>query len=60
VPFGPVFAVMGIAISLVLLFQLELRQVALMSITAAIATANWCWARRSTRKAPSEELRGVY
>ncbi|MBV8708522.1 MAG: APC family permease [Acidobacteriaceae bacterium] len=60
VPFGPVFAVMGIAISLVLLFQLELRQVALMSITAAIATANWWWARRSTRKAPSEELRGVY
>jgi len=60
VPFGPVFAVMGIAISFVLLFQLELRQIALMSITAAIATANWWWAKRNAGKVPTEELRGVY
>jgi len=47
VRFGPVFAVAGIAISLLLLTQIELRQLALMSFTALIAAANWLWARRN-------------
>jgi APA family basic amino acid/polyamine antiporter len=59
-PFGPVFAVMGIAISIVLLFQLEFRQIALMSVTAAIAAANWWWARKNARKMSGEELPAVY
>ena len=46
VPFGPVFSVIGIMISLVLLSRLEGKQALLMCVTAAIATANWLWARR--------------
>jgi amino acid transporter len=56
-PFGPGFAVIGIAISVVLLFQLEFRQVALMSVTAVIAAANWWWARRNARNAADRDVR---
>jgi APA family basic amino acid/polyamine antiporter len=60
VPFGPVFSVIGIAISIVLLFQLEFRQITLMSVTAAIAAANWWWAKRKAPKASREKLSTVY
>ena len=60
VPFGRVFAVVGIAISLALLSQLEFRQVLLMSVTAAIATANWWWARRKAASTTSKRLPAVY
>ena len=56
VPFGPALAVLGIAISFVLIFQLEFRQVLLMSITAVIAAANWWWARRNARNAVGKRL----
>jgi amino acid transporter len=46
VPAGHVVAVVGALLALVLLTQLEARQIALMSVTALIATANWVWARR--------------
>jgi amino acid transporter len=38
---GPVFAVLGIAICLVLITRLTPRELVLMGITAAIAAANW-------------------
>jgi len=44
-PFGRLFAAAGIAFSGALLAQLELRQIALMSLTCILATANWFWAR---------------
>ena len=44
-PFGTSFTVVGIGISLALLTQLELRQLAFMSITGLIAAGNWMWAR---------------
>ena len=46
VPFGPLFSIIGIAISVVLLSRLERKQALLMCVTAAIATINWLWARR--------------
>lgn len=56
VPFGPVFAVIGMVISVVLLFQLEFREIALMSVTAVIAAANWWWAQRKDRNAKHQPL----
>ena len=44
-PFGRFFAVAGITLSVALLAQLELRQIALMSLTCILATANWFWAQ---------------
>jgi amino acid transporter len=41
VPFGPAISVIGIVISLALLTQLQPIEILLMSVTAAIATANW-------------------
>jgi APA family basic amino acid/polyamine antiporter len=46
-PLGRLLAVVGIGTSLVLLAQLELRQLGLMSITALFGAANWLWARRN-------------
>src|SRR4051794_33851469 len=43
--FGPVFAVLGIVISVGLLTQLELHQLWLMTITSLLAAGNWLWAR---------------
>ncbi len=57
VPFGPVFAVGGIVISAVLLFQLEFRHVVLMSLTSFIAAVNWLWARRNVTNAPGGKIR---
>jgi amino acid transporter len=46
VPAGPVLAVAGALLSIVLMTQLDLRQALLMGVTALFATANWAWARR--------------
>jgi len=43
---GPVFALLGIAICLVLITRLNPRELLLMGITAAIAAANWALARK--------------
>jgi amino acid transporter len=56
IPFGPVFAVIGIGISCVLLFQLEWQQIALMSVTAAMAAINWWWAKQKTKHANRRPL----
>lgn len=56
-PFGRFFAAAGITLSLALLAQLELRQVALMSFTCLLATANWLWARRRFGPDASEVVR---
>lgn len=44
VPFGPVVAAIGIAISLVLISQLKTSEMLLMMVTALIAAANGVWA----------------
>jgi len=46
IPLGPVWAVLGIGVSLALLSQVDWVDVALMSVTAVIAAANWWWASR--------------
>jgi amino acid transporter len=46
IPWGPVWAVAGIAFSLVLLAQMNVREGLLMLVTAGIAAANWWWAKR--------------
>jgi len=46
IPFGPVVAVLAIGISVVLISALDRLQALLMVITAALATANWWWAKR--------------
>jgi len=45
-PFGPAFAVAGIAIALLLLSRLQPREALLMSVTAVIAAGNWWWIKR--------------
>jgi basic amino acid/polyamine antiporter, APA family len=49
IPYGPALALAGIAICTVLLLQLDIRHVALMILTACLATANWLWAARQMR-----------
>jgi len=49
-PLGPVFSVMGISISLLLLTRLERRQALLLGITTLFATTNWWWAKRRERQ----------
>jgi amino acid transporter len=44
IPFGPLWAVLGIAISLALLAQVGWLDILLMGVTALIAAANWWWA----------------
>jgi basic amino acid/polyamine antiporter, APA family len=46
IPFGPLWAVLGIGISLALIAQVEPRDFLLMGVTALIAAANWWWAER--------------
>lgn len=46
IPWGPAWAVAGIAFSLLLLTQMDAREAMLMMVTAAIAAANWWWAKR--------------
>lgn len=45
-PFGTLFSLLGIAISLVLLTPLHIREVLFMTITAVVAALNWWWVRR--------------
>lgn len=55
VPGGRILAVGGIVIVLVLLTRLQWREILLMSVTTALATANWWWAKRRasyTARAP--------
>ncbi len=49
IPLGPVWAAAGIAFSLLLLTQVNAREGLLMLVTAAIAAANWWWAKRNAR-----------
>jgi APA family basic amino acid/polyamine antiporter len=58
-PFGRLLAVVGIGISIVLLAQLELRQLGLMSITALFGAANWLWARRNEMPHSRRALTGI-
>ena len=46
VPFGPALSFVAMGIALVLLTGLQAREVLLMGVTAAIATANWAWVKR--------------
>ncbi|HVB87189.1 MAG TPA: APC family permease [Candidatus Dormibacteraeota bacterium] len=46
IPWGPVWAVAGIAFSLLLLTQMDAREALLMLVTASFAAANWWWAKR--------------
>jgi basic amino acid/polyamine antiporter, APA family len=46
IPFGPVLAVISIAISLTLISALDGRQALLIGVTALLATVNWWWAKR--------------
>lgn len=54
VPWGPVWALAGIAFSLLLFTQMDAREGLLMLVTAAIAAANWWWARRRASAASLE------
>jgi len=53
-PFGMFFSLLGIAICLVLLTQLHLREALFMGVTALVAAANWCWVRRRGTDATPE------
>ena len=50
VPYGPALAVIGIALCVTLLAQVDPRHALLMLLTAAIATANWLWAAGAVRR----------
>lgn len=50
IPWGPVWATLGIVFSLLLLSQLSLREGMLMLVTAGIAAVNWWWARRRAER----------
>jgi APA family basic amino acid/polyamine antiporter len=58
IPWGTVWACAGIAFSLLLLTQMHLRQGLLMIVTAAIAGANWWWAKKRSEKMPIAEPPG--
>jgi basic amino acid/polyamine antiporter, APA family len=45
-PFGGGFALIGLAVCVVLLAQLDVRHLLLMLLTVSIALANWAWAIR--------------
>lgn len=52
IPLGPLWAVLGIGVSLALLSQIDWVDAALLSVTAVIAAANWWWASRQPSAAP--------
>jgi len=52
IPWGPLWAAIGVGFSLVLLAQMDAREALLMLVTAGIATANWWWARRRPYSEP--------
>ena len=49
VPFGPVLAIIGIAVCAALLAQLDARHAVLMLLAASLATASWLFAAYQTR-----------
>jgi basic amino acid/polyamine antiporter, APA family len=54
IPWGPVWAALGIVFSLLMLAQLDFREALLMLVTAGIAAGNWCWAKRRAQLAAAE------
>lgn len=50
IPFGEALATMGMIISAALISRLNTRQVLLVCLTAMVATLNWVWARRNTKR----------
>jgi hypothetical protein len=48
IPFGQAVSLLGVAISLALLTQLRGKEIALVLITALVASANWWFARGRT------------
>jgi basic amino acid/polyamine antiporter, APA family len=46
IPFGSVLSIIGIAIAVGLMTGLKRSQLLMMCVTAAIAAANWLWAKR--------------
>jgi basic amino acid/polyamine antiporter, APA family len=50
IPFGPVLAIVGIAVCATLLAQLDPRHLVLMLLTASLAATNWLWAVYQTRR----------
>jgi amino acid transporter len=59
IPCGRTVAVAGIAVSVVLLAQLDAGRLGLMLITAAIAGANWLWAVSAERQRQVIASRGA-
>ena len=53
---GPLFAVLGIAICLVLITRLSPRELVWMGITAAIAAANWALAKKYEMRKKKNEI----
>jgi amino acid transporter len=58
VPFGPVLAVIGIVMSLVLIAQLERGQLMLMGLTVLLGVVNWWVVRERPAPAGMEEREG--
>lgn len=56
IPFGPVLAVVAIAISLALISALDRHQALLIGVTTLLATGNWWWAKRQTVKEPESTV----
>lgn len=45
---GPVLSLLGVAFCLLLVTRMGLRELEVIAVTVAIASANWLWARRRT------------
>lgn len=50
-PGGPVWAVLGVLITLVLVIQVDLSKSVILGVTVAAAALNWLWARRTAAAA---------
>jgi basic amino acid/polyamine antiporter, APA family len=46
-PLGPLWAVLGVLITLLLAFQVDLSKSRILGITVAVAVLNWLWVRRT-------------
>jgi APA family basic amino acid/polyamine antiporter len=46
-PLGPLWAVLGVLITLLLAFQVDLSKSKILGITVAVAVLNWLWVRRT-------------
>jgi basic amino acid/polyamine antiporter, APA family len=45
-PLGPLWAVLGVVITLLLAFQVDLSKSKILGVTVAVAVLNWLWVRR--------------